>query len=280
MTLRYPLLLCALTFSACLNAQGLSFREIPTREGVRQKFVFQKVPDAAASAVLLQGGGGNIGAAGSEESGWVRREAFLSGGVGRFAEQGVAAAAVDSPSDKFNLNHGFRSSPEHAQDMAAVIAFLRKQAPGKPVCVVGTSNGSLSAASVAALLGEQGPDCVVLTSSVTAKPTSAMVARFLHVLTDADLTRIKVPVLIVHHKNDSCNYTPYEPMPGLVKAFTQSPRVDLITVEGGQDHSERCDRGHHQFQGIERDVTRQIADWIKGLKMGDTPRRSSHQDFA
>ena len=100
MTLRYPLLVWALTFSACIQAQGLSFREIPSREGVRQKFVYQKVPDAAASTVLLQGGGGSIGTAGSEERGWVKIEAFLSGGVGRFAEQGVSAAAVDAPSDK------------------------------------------------------------------------------------------------------------------------------------------------------------------------------------
>lgn len=253
--------------SSVTFAQNLSFREIPTREGVKQRLVYQKANEPFASAVLFQGGPGAIGAAGSEEKGWVRHDGFfLSGGAGRFAETGISAAAVDSPSDRGNLNSGFRSTPEHAQDTAAVIAFLRKEAPGKPVCLIGTSNGSLSATSGAALLGDQGPDCIVLTSSVSIKPQSSIVARFAHVFTDADLTRIKVPVLIVHHKNDSCKHTPYEPMLGYVKAFPNSPKVDFITVEGGQDHSDSCSRGHHQFLGIEREVTAQISDWIKTLK--------------
>lgn len=253
-------------FATAVSAQNLSFLEIPTREGVKQRFVYQKATEPFASAVLLQGGPGAIGAFGSEERGWVRLDAgFLSGGAGRFAVAGVSAAAIDSPSDKGNLNNGFRSTHEHAQDIAAVIAFLRRQVPGKPVCLIGTSNGSLSAASGASLLGEKGPDCIVLTSSVSIKPQSSIVARFAHVFTDADLTRIKVPVLIVHHKNDSCRHTPYEPMLGFVKAFPSSPKVDFITVEGGQDHSDSCNRGHHQFLGVELEVTAQIAEWIKDL---------------
>ncbi len=252
--------------STTVSAQNLSFREVSTRDGVKQRFVYQKAAEPFASAVLLQGGPGAIGVAGSEEKGWVRLDAgFLSGGTGRFAETGVSAAAVDSPSDKGNLNNGFRSTPEHAQDMAQVIAFLRKENPSMPVCLIGTSNGSLSATSVAALLGDQGPDCIVLTSSVSMKPQSSLIARFAHVFTDADLTKVKVPVLIVHHKNDSCKHTPYEPMPGFVKAFPNSPKVDFLTVDGGQDHADTCNRGYHQFLGIEREVTAQIADWIKDL---------------
>jgi len=257
----------AVLLAPAVSAQNLSFREIPTREGVKQRFVYQKANEPFASAVLFQGGPGAIGAYGSIDRGFVRLDgAFLSGGAGRFAETGVSAAAVDAPSDKVNLNNGFRSTPEHAQDIAAVIAFLRSEAPGKPVCLVGTSNGSLSAASIAAILGEHGPDCIVLTSSVSTKSSSAIVARFLHAFTDADLTKIKVPVLLVHHKNDLCKYTPYEPMLGYVKAFPNSPKVDFVTIEGGQDHSDNCNRGHHQFLGIEREVTAQISDWIKSLK--------------
>lgn len=92
-------------------------------------------------------------------AGWIRLDdSFLAGGAGRFAETGVSVTAVDSPSDKINLKHGFRSSPEHAQDMATVIEFLRKEAPGKPVCLIGTSIRSLSATSGATLLkGEKYP---------------------------------------------------------------------------------------------------------------------------
>lgn len=256
----------AAVFSTTAGAQSLSFHDIPTRDGVKQRFVYQKATEPLASAVLFQGGSGAIGAFGSAQKGWVRRDGgFLSGGAGRFADTGVSAAVVDAPSDKIDLNNGFRSSPEHAEDIAAVIAFLRREAPDRPVCLVGTSNGSLSAASGAALLSENGPDCIVLTSSVSIKPQSSIVARFLHAFTDADLTKIKVPVLIVHHKKDSCKHTPYEPMPDYVKAFPNSPKVDFITVDGGQDHGDSCNRGHHQFLGIEHDVTAQISNWIKNL---------------
>ena len=250
------------------SAQDLSLREIPTREGVKQRFVYQRASEPFASAVLLQGGPGAPGVMGSEAKGWVKNDNnFLAGGAGRFAQVGVSAAVVDPPSDKRDLNSGFRSSPEHSQDLAAVMVFLRKQLPGKPVCLIGTSNGSLSAASGAAMLGAQGPDCIVLTSSVGVKPTSSIVQKFAHTFTDADLTKIKVPVLIVHHKKDLCSYSPFEPMQGHVKSFVASPRVDLMAIEGGQDHSDSCNRGHHQFLGIEAQVSKQIADWINALKI-------------
>lgn len=267
----YRKLLAVLSTLACAGsvygqASGPSYRELPSRPGVKQKLIYQRPADPVASAILLQGGPGAIGAAGSEDRGWIRYDgAFLSGGASRFTENGISAAVLDTPSDRPNLNSGFRSSAEHSEDIAAVIEFLRKQLPGKPVCLVGTSNGSLSAASGAALLGEKGPDCIVLTSAVSIKPTNTLVQRFAHVFTDADLTRIRVPVLIVHHRHDSCIHTPYGPMPGYVNAFPSAPRVDFITIEGGQDHSDSCNRGHHQYLGIEREVTSQIANWIKGL---------------
>lgn len=258
------LFLLAVLYSSAPGAQNLSSREIPTREGVKMKFAYQSATEPIASAVLLQGGAGTIGVSGSATSGWVKWDGqFLSGGSGRFAAAGVSAAAVDVPSDKFNLNSGFRGTPEHAQDLAAMMAFLRREAPGKPVCLVGTSNGSLSAVAAAGWLGEQGPDCIVLTSSVSVKPSSSLIARFAHPFTDADLTRVKVPVLIVHHKKDLCKYSPFEPMPSYVAAFTSSPRVDFLAIEGGEDHSDSCNRGHHQFLGIEQDVTNRIAAWIK-----------------
>ena len=215
----------------------------------------------------MQGGSGAIGASGSKDKGWARIDGFLSSGTSRFAANGISAAAIDAPSDRGDLNNGFRSSVEHIQDIVAVISFLRQQSPLSPVCLVGTSNGSLSATSGAAQLGDQGPDCIVLTSSVSVKPTGLFVPKYAHFFADADLAKIKVPVLILHHKEDKCKHTPFEPMAGYVSAFKNSPKVDLIAVEGGQDNGDSCNRGHHQYLGIEGQVTQQIAEWIKSLKI-------------
>lgn len=266
MKISHLMVVCGLIFHSSTHAQDLTYQQLITRDGAKQGFAFQQAANPVASAVLFQGGDGRIGAFGSERKGWVRLDGgFLSGGAGRFADAGISAAAFDTPSDRRNLNSGVRSSIEHAQDTAAVIDFLRKKSPEKPVCLIGTSNGSLSATSGAALITDHGPDCIVLTSSVAVKSESSLVARFTHVFTDADLSKIKVPVLIVHHQKDSCKYTPYAPMLAHAKSFPNAPKVDFITIEGGQDHSDNCNRGHHQFLGIEREVTAQIADWIKSL---------------
>lgn len=232
--------------------------EVTTRPDVTVRFVYARAENPVASAVLFQGGGGNIGIF---RNGSMRVENFLSGGAGRFTRNGISVAIVDVPSDRRTLDD-FRHTPEHAQDTAAVIAFLRQQG-NLPVWAIGTSNGSLSAAAAAALLKERGPDGIVLTSSTTSKPLPAA-----HPVTDAALDQVTVPALFVHHKNDGCRVTPYGAIPGVMESMKKAGKVELITVEGGEERGNPCHTGYHQFLGIEAQVTRQIADWIKRHQSG------------
>lgn len=245
------LTLCALaSWSAFAQVE---VKELPTRPGVTLRFVYAKAENPVANAILFQGGPGNIGIF---PNGSVRNEKFLSGGAARFTQNGISVAIVDVPSDRRSLDD-FRHTPEHAQDAAAVIAFLRQQNK-LPVWAIGTSNGSLSAATAAALLKERGPDGIVLTSSTTSKPIAAA-----HPVTDAALDQITLPTLFVHHKDDACRVTPYSAIPGVMAIMKQARVVDLITVEGGEIRGNPCHDGYHQFLGIEAAVTKQIADWIK-----------------
>ncbi len=99
----------------------------------------------------------------------------------------------------------------------------------------------------------------VLTAAVT-KPLSSQA----HPVTDAPLGEVKVPVLLVHHKNDGCVVTPYAAMPELLAALKSAKKTELIGVEGGSRGSGTpCGGGHHQFLGIEAEVTKSIADWIR-----------------
>lgn len=239
--------------SACALAQQVEVQELPTRPGVTLRFVYARAENPVANAVLFQGGGGNIGIF---PNGSMRVENFLSGGAARFTRNGISVAIVDVPSDRRNLDD-FRHTPEHAQDIAAVIAFLRRQNT-LPVWAIGTSNGSLSAATAAVLLKEGGPDGIVLTASTTSKPVAAA-----HPVTDAALDQVTVPTLFVHHKDDACRVTPYSAIPGVMAAMKQARVVDLITVEGGENRGSPCHSGYHQFLGIEAEVTRQIAGWIR-----------------
>lgn len=229
-------------------------REIPTRPGVTVRFIYARAENPVASAVLLQGGSGAIGI---YPNGTTQSGGFLATGAERFARNGISVAVPDAPSDRRNLQD-FRATPEHAQDIAALMAFLRQQA-NVPVWAVGTSNGSLSAASAATTLKDKGPDGIVLTAAVTKRPVSQA-----HPVTDAPLGEVTVPVLLVHHKEDGCQVTPYAAMPDLLAALKSARKTELIGVEGGSPGSgPPCGGGHHQFLGIEDAVTNAIADWIR-----------------
>lgn len=251
---RNVLLIAMLSSLAPISSHAqIEVKEITTRPGITIRFVYAKAENPVASAVLFQGGGGNIGIF---PNGSVRVENFLSGGASRFIQNGISVVIPDVPSDRRTLDD-FRNTPEHAQDNAALIDFLRQQSK-VPVWAIGTSNGSLSAAASSTYLKEKGPDGLVLTSSTTKAPIPAA-----HSVKLAPLDEVKVPVLLVHHKQDGCKVTPYEAMPELIAALKLAKKVELITEEGGLSAGNPCHTGYHQFLGIEGRVTNDIADWIK-----------------
>ncbi len=250
---RFLLVLVLSSLTPIASHAQVEVKEITTRPGVTIRFVYAKAENPVASAVLFQGGSGHIGIF---PNGSMRVENFLSGGAHRFNQNGISVVIPDAPSDRRTLDD-FRNTPEHARDNAALIEFLRQQSK-LPVWAIGTSNGSLSAAASSTHLKEKGPDGLVLTSTVTEAPVAAA-----HSVKLAPLSEVKVPVLLVHHKQDGCRVTPYEAMPGLVAALTSAKKVEIIPVDGGSSAGNPCHTGHHQFLGIEGDVTKNIADWIK-----------------
>ncbi|MEY4295818.1 MAG: hypothetical protein RLY82_1506 [Pseudomonadota bacterium] len=251
----FLLTLAISAFVALPSHAQVEVKEITTRPGVKLRFVYAKAENPVASAILFQGGSGVIGIF---PNGSMRVEGFLSGGAHRFTQNGISVVIPDIPSDRRSLDD-FRHTPEHAQDNAALIAFLRQQAK-VPVWAIGTSNGSLSAAATSTHLKEKGPEGIVLTSSVTKMGLTSGLA---HVVSLAPLQDVKVPVLLVHHKNDGCYVTPYSAMPALIAAFKSVTRVELLSMEGGSSQGNLCHTGHHQFLGIEAAVTQDISNWIK-----------------
>lgn len=256
--LRTAIVILSTSLASMASQAQVEVKEISPRPGVTLRFVYAKAENPVASAVLFQGGPGNIGIF---PNGSMRVEAFLSGGAHRFTRNGISVVIPDVPSDRRTLDE-FRDTPEHAQDNAALIAFLRQQSK-VPVWAVGTSNGSLSAAAASTHLKERGPDGLVLTSSVT---IASVVAA--HSVLLAPLSEVKVPVLLVHHKQDGCRVTPYDAMPGLMAALKSARKVELISEDGGSATGNPCHTGYHQFLGIEAAVTKDIADWIKRNQSG------------
>src|SRR5450432_360348 len=141
--------------------------DVPTRPGVTQRMLVLSPASPKAAVVLFAGGHGGLQLGPDGSIQWGRGN-FLVRSRQMFAEQGLMVVLLDAPSDRQEppFLSRFRQRPEHAADVKAVIAWLRDS--GKvPVWLVGTSRGTQSVGYVATeLVGQDGPDGIVLTSSI------------------------------------------------------------------------------------------------------------------
>ena len=257
--MRNYLILLAFLLSSPAVAQTPRVVDVPTRAGVTQRILLLPTANAKATVILFAGGDGGIQIA---PDGSIRRSGnFLVRSRELFAAQGLAVAVIDAPSDRQDppFLSNFRQSAEHVADIKATIAWL-KQELKLPVWLIGTSRGTQSAAYAAIQLSqtERSPDGVVLTSSILADRRSRPVPHMA-------LDRLSAPVLVVHHRLDGCRACLYSDLPQLTDKLKHLKKTATLVFDGGDSVGDPCEaRAYHGFNGIESEVTRQIAAWITG----------------
>jgi pimeloyl-ACP methyl ester carboxylesterase len=268
----------ALTFVTLLigraNAVWLETGEVvESRPGIKQPYVITSPINADKTptdrngvkniVLLLTGGSGAIPpvAEGTKDHqpGRVSMRGFM-------AEKLGLVVAVGLPSDQSQgLSLEWRETKEHAQDVAAVMDVLVKQYPAARITVLGISNGCRSAAHVAAsarkALGTRLQGVVMLSCSLEAFRDDWMSAFA------ASSTHAKVPVLVVHHKRDSClrleNIEAQAKWHDFITVDdAKQPRVNNVRRECGMDSA-------HQFGGKEAQVYQAVVDWIGTGKTSD-----------
>jgi len=247
---RAVLVFAALLATAALADDGLVV--IPTRPGVKVGYWMMERPGAVATLLLLPGGEGGIGMRGGRPA----STNFLVRSRDLFAARGFNVAIVGKPTDHDDLDEVFRATPSHVEDIGRVVEKLHAQY-GKPVWLVGTSRGTISAAAAAIGLGEAIAG-VVLTSSITLPGDPNAVQNLA-------LAKIRVPVLVMHHKRDSCRATPPAEAPLILEALTGSPAKKLVMVDGGGGpYGGACQPMHwHGYIGMEQEAVDTIADFIR-----------------
>jgi pimeloyl-ACP methyl ester carboxylesterase len=151
------------------------------------------------------------------------------------------------------MTDDFRLGPDHLTDIRALLADLRKRFPDAKIYLMGTSRGTISAAALAAKLGDsvQG---VVLASTVTNRDKTGQA------LSTFNFATIKIPVLLVHHRDDGCLTSPYYNAERMSKSFP------LISVSGGDPpQSGPCDaQSPHGYFGRDAAVAQAIKNWLLG----------------
>ena len=241
--------------------------DVATRPGVTVRYLLFK-PAAErprAGVILFIGGQGALPMPDKVGSTWQSSGNFLPRSREHFLRRGVLVAVVNTPSD-FSGGYGtFRNSAEHAEDISAVIADVRRRARRAPVWLIGTSRGTVSVVNVAARLQDaRGPDGVVLTSAVTRPDlTQNAPPGDKQTVYDAGVGAIRVPALVVYHRNDNCYLTPSIDAPALLAKLTAAPRKEGLIFDGGGRRGDDCGAlSAHGFLDIERLVVDAIVDWI------------------
>ncbi len=249
----FRLLIAILALGAGLPQAADRLISIDTRPGVKVGYWWMERPDAKATLVLLPGGEGGIGL----KDGVPQSLNFLVRSRDFFADAGYNVAIVGKPSDHRDLDPRFRASDEHVADLRAVVEKLKGM--GKPVWLVGTSLGTISAAAAAAAEPPMPIAGIVLTSSVT---NTNRVTRY--TVTMVGLSRVRVPTLVMHHKEDECEVC----VPGMASqiyaGLSNAPVKKLLLVSGGGGATGNpCEALHHHgYIGMEKEAVGDITAWI------------------
>jgi len=163
----------------------------------------------------------------------------------------------------------YRASRGFAQDIGAMVKYLRGITP-KPVVAVGTSRGSLSVANAVAKLkgeGNERPDAAVLTSAflrVGAQVPGLTVFKIAH----GNARALDVPTMLAWHVADSCPHTSAATVPPFRSWYQGSGRkLAQKSFSGGlPPKSEPCEAfAPHGFYGLDPEVVAAITDFVGGL---------------
>lgn len=237
-------------------------RTIPTRPGVTMDFLVM-TPEKVGrhDALILFPGGNGAGSFKISDGGVVTGWNFLVRSAGNFIDSGLSVFTVAPPSDHPNgMSTGFRESSEHAEDIAFLTTYLEQLGYDR-IFLVGNSRGTLSAVSLGTRLKDSHLKGVILTSAL----------EYDNFLRWIPLEQLKIPVLMVHHRDDACRVSSIEEARITRAALSVTTSVDFTEMNGGAyPRSTPCDNlSAHGFFGVEDKVTRVIADWIDGRKAPD-----------
>lgn len=247
------LVIGALTGQSDAVGDAFSVVTVPTRPGVTVRLAMG-MPAGTPAGVFVMFPGADGARSFSVSGGTALLHGnFLVRTGPLYVARGWAVAIVDVPSDHAGgIGDVFRTSPAHAADIRAVVQALAAQSL-HPIYLVGTSAGTTSVAYLGTALTDAPIDGIVLTSTM-------------RTVVELPLNRVKVPVLIIHHRADACPVTPPGAAELLPRKFTGSPKVTFVWAQGGSTpKSDACEPfAAHGYIGIEPAVVDVIVRWASG----------------
>lgn len=245
--------------------------EIESR-GQKVRAVVLKPADPKGGVILLAGGDGRLDITAAGEITKLRFNQLVRTRA-LYASAGYVTLVPDiAPGFKVGASgvvEQYRASRAYAQDIGAMVKYLRGIVP-RPIVAVGTSRGSLSVANAVAKLkgeGNQRPDAAVLTSAflrVGAHVQGLTVFK----IANGNARALDVPTMLVWHVADTCPHTSPATVPPFRAWYHGSGRtLTEKSFSGGlPPKSEPCEAfAPHGFYGLDPEVAGAITGFAGGL---------------
>jgi len=181
--------------------------------------------------------------------------------MGLLAENFGMGVAVGVPDDQPDgISIAWRTGAEHIGDAGAVIDTIAQRFPKARITLIGLSAGGYSVTRVAAAVVKRGAPklhgVVVMSTAPEALSDETM----------KPIRDAKVPVLVLHHKRDSClALRDIEPL---------AKKYDFVMIDDARQprvsaSNRDCNPGSaHVFAGKERIVYSTIVDWVRTGRVG------------
>lgn len=177
---------------------------------------------------------------------------------------GISTVTVDCPTDQWGVKainptacgDNYRSSLQHAQDAAALIAKIKAEKGLQHITIMGHSYGAVSSHWLSLHL-DKGEIQAAIHSASKTEVDSPPFANYGSSMARFDHSQVKVPYVYLHHQDDLCRNTPYS------YAKKHARQGQLITVTGGNRFSAPCGGGsYHGFAGRRPQVAEALVAYI------------------
>ena len=246
-------LLLALPAQAQVGRKLVELVEGP--DGLPRRVIFLLPPEPTAAVLLFPGADGVIGIG---TAGFVRNDdTFLVRTRDLWRSENLAVALFDTPAGVSLL--GKRGGVAFAEVAASILDRLAALAPGVPLFLVGNSQGSTGAASLAANLPPGRIAGLIVTSPISVRNAAG------ETVFDARPDRVGAPVLVVTHASDTCRLSLPSEAEKIAAAFKAAPRRDVLRIEAKSPLRDApCGPyGPHGFLDAEGTTVRQITAWMR-----------------
>jgi alpha/beta hydrolase fold len=239
------LYLCQVT----LSVQGQVF-DIPHQKDAPTRTLFLGVQNPKALVLLFPGGGGMPVIF---DNGSVKSKHTFIRSLDLWAQYGIDAVLVDSP---YNLGHtksNLRGRQDHLNRVDEVVRFYKAKL-NLPIWIFGHSMGSSTATYYANEFDSSGKRIAGIIIAGT--------------ISTAYLNQdVEIPVLGIHHEQDSCGVTPVSATSSIINGRPPKLISKLEIIEGGISEGSVCDSfAYHGFNQTEPELIKRAAQFILNQK--------------